>query len=73
MLQPITMNTRSIKSRANYKRIQKARQDDIQRSRYEVAQYLLTQGLAVAKIAIATKLTLTEIEKLRVVINVSLI
>ena len=69
MLQPIAMNTRSIKSRANYKRIQKAKQDDIQRGRHEVAQYLLTQGLAVAKIAIATRLTLTEIEKLRVVAN----
>ena len=69
MLQPIAMNIVSIKSRANYKRIQKARHDDIQRSRHEVAQYLLTQGLVVTKIATATKLTLTEIEKLRAITN----
>jgi len=68
MLQPIA-NARSIKSRANYKRIQKARHDDIQRGRHEVAQYLLTQGLAIDKIATATKLTLVEIEKLIVIIN----
>jgi hypothetical protein len=54
----------SIWSTSKYKRIQKAREEDAKNGSKAVAMYLLTQGLNISKIAYATGLTLTEIEKL---------
>ena len=51
--------------KSKYKKIQEAREKDVQKGRRAVALYLLAQGVPVSKIVFATGLTLIEIEKLR--------